>query len=235
MIELEPVTSTETFQFLNIRPSGGPPIRVEFAAASHPGKVRPNNEDHFLITRMGRTFQAVSTNMPDKELPSAVDEVAYGMIVADGMGGMAAGERASQLAIRTGVDLVLKSPTWTTRVDEQAARHLIERLQSYFHEVDSVVVGEASSDRQLSGMGTTLTVAYLIDATAFIVHVGDSRAYHFHEGELRQMTRDHTMAQDLVRSGRLKPEEAHRHFQRHVLTNYVGGPDTLSGKFTPFG
>jgi protein phosphatase len=157
-------------------------------------------------------------------MPRPVDEVAYGMIVADGMGGMAAGERASQLAIRTGVDLFLKSSTWTTRLDEQAARQLIDRLRSYFHEVDSVVVDEASAHRQLSGMGTTLTVAYVIDTTAFIVHVGDSRAYHFHHGNLRQLTRDHTMAQDLVRSGVIKPEDAHRHAQRHVLTNYVGGP-----------
>jgi serine/threonine protein phosphatase PrpC len=220
----EPVSTTETFQFVGIRPAGLAPIRVEFAATSHPGKVRQNNEDHFLITRLGRSFQAVSTNMPDGALPEAVEEVAYGMVVADGMGGMAAGERASQLAIRTGVDLVLNSPTWTTRVDEQAARHLIERLRSYFHEVDSVVVGQASADRELTGMGTTLTVAYIIDATAFIVHVGDSRAYLFRQGELHQLTRDHTMAEDLVRSGRIKAEESHRHPQRHVLTNYVGGP-----------
>ena len=224
------ISTTETFQFIGIRPAGESPdrsrapIRVEFAATSHPGKVRSNNEDHFLVTRMGRTFESVSTNMPDGALPDLVDEVAYGMVVADGMGGMAAGEKASQLAIRTGVDLVLNSPMWATRVDQEAARQLIGRLRDYFREVDSVVVGEASADRHLSGMGTTLTVAYVIDTSAFIVHVGDSRAYHFRKGTLRQITRDHTIAQDLVRTGQIKAEDARRHAQRHVLTNFVGGP-----------
>jgi PPM family protein phosphatase len=225
-----PISTTETFQHIGIRPAGEgadrsrPPIRVEIAAASHPGKVRSNNEDHFLVTRMGRSFESVSSNMPHGTLPGPVDEVAYGMIVADGMGGMAAGEKASQLAIRTGVDLVLNSPMWATRVDEQAAHQLIERMRGYVRDVDTAVIGQAKADRQLSGMGTTLTVAYIIDTTAFIVHVGDSRAYHFGKGTLRQLTRDHTMAQDLVRTGQIKPEEAHQHRQRHVLTNYVGGP-----------
>ncbi len=197
------LSTTETFEFIGIRPAGQarPSIRVEFAATSHPGKVRSNNEDHFLVTRMGRTFEAVSTNMPDGALPELVDEVAYGMVVADGMGGMAAGEKASQLAIRTGVDLVLNSPMWATRVDQEVARQLIDRMRAYFHEVDNAVIGQANANRHLSGMGTTLTVAYIIDSTAFIVHVGDSRAYHFRKGKLYQITRDHTMAQDLLRAG----------------------------------
>lgn len=230
MATIRPIeTTTETFEFIGIRPApqgSRAPIRVEFAATSHPGKVRANNEDHFLVTRMGRTFEAVSTNMPYGALPDLVDEVAYGMVVADGMGGMAAGEKASQLAIRTGVDLVLNSPMWATRVDEIAARQLIERLRGYFQQVDSVVIGEARSHHQLSGMGTTLTVAYIIDTSAFIVHVGDSRAYHFRRGKLSQLTRDHTMAEELARAGQIKPEDVHRHSKRHVLTNFVGGPSS---------
>src|SRR4051812_18069006 len=82
-------------------------VNIEFAAISDPGRVRANNEDHYLITRMSRTYRALRTNMPEGELPSAVDDVAYAMVVADGMGGHSAGEKASQLAIRTGVELVL--------------------------------------------------------------------------------------------------------------------------------
>ena len=79
-----------------------PRVSVECHGQTHPGKVRQNNEDHYLIARMSRTFRSLDTNMPEGGLPAPVDDVAYGMVVADGMGGMAAGEKASQLAIRTG-------------------------------------------------------------------------------------------------------------------------------------
>ena len=224
--------TTESLEFVGIRPAGrgadptGPPIRVEFAAVSHPGKVRSNNEDHFLVTRMGRTFDVVATNMPPGDLPDQVEEVAYGMVVADGMGGMAAGEKASQLAIRTGVDLVLKSPIWATRINDQAAQQLMVRMRDYLHQVDSAVIGEARADRHLRGMGTTLTIAYIVGTDAFVVHVGDSRAYLFRKGNLKQLTRDHTMAQTLADVGVIRPEEVHRHAKRHVLTNFVGGPSS---------
>ena len=224
--------STDTMEYAAVKPAGAerpapkPPVQFDFAALSHPGKVRTNNEDHYVITRMGRTFNLVATNIPQGELADNVDEVAYGMCVADGMGGMAAGEKASQLAIKTGVNLVLNSPMWATRIDEQAANQLISRMRGYFRQVDSVVIGEASTDRHLSGMGTTLTLAYIVGVDAFIIHVGDSRAYLFREGKLDQLTRDHTMAQGLADLGAIKPEEVHRHAKRHVLTNFVGGPSS---------
>ena len=230
MSQHRPTDSTETMEYFGLRPPASRPgidrpiVRVELAAASHPGKVRANNEDHYLVTRMGRTFQAVSTNMPAGEVPDQVDEVAYGLVVADGMGGMAAGERASQLAIRTGVDLVLNSPLWTTRADEEASRQLIDQLRDYFRRVDRAVIGESMSDSHLRGMGTTLTVAYLIDASAIIVHVGDTRAYLFRKGGLRQLTKDHTMAQGLADAGAIRPDEVQNHAKRHVLINFVGGP-----------
>ena len=199
-------------------------VGVEFAAISDPGRVRSNNEDHYLITRMSRTFRPIQTNMPDGELPDPFDDVAYGMVVADGMGGLSAGEKASQLAIRTGVELVLNSPRWATRIDEEEARHLIGRMCEYFRKVDNAVIGESRAHRGLRGMGTTLTLAYSVGADVFIVHAGDSRAYLHRGGRLSQLTRDHTMAQNLADVGAIKPEEVHRHNTRHVLTNFVGGP-----------
>jgi serine/threonine protein phosphatase PrpC len=200
------------------------PVHVEFAAISDPGKLRQNNEDHYIITQMTRSFRALDTNMPAGQLPEPTDDVAYGMVVADGMGGMAAGERASQLAIRTGVQLVLNSPRWATKIDEEEARALIARMRDYFRKVDTAVIGQARADQGLRGMGTTLTMAYSVGIDVFIVHVGDSRAYLFRKGRLEQLTRDHTVAQNLADVGAIKPEEVHRHATRHVLTNFVGGP-----------
>ena len=232
MSEFAMPETTETLEFVGIRPARHgadptkPPIRIEFAAISHPGKVRTNNEDHFLVNRLGRTFNLVSSNMPPGDVPEHVDEVAYGMVVADGMGGMAAGEKASQLAIRTGVDLVLNSTMWATRINDQAVQLLIGRMREYSRNVDSVVIGEANATPNLGWMGTTLTLAYIVNTDAFIVHVGDSRAYLFRNGKLEQLTRDHTMAQGLADLGAIKPEEVHRHAKRHVLTNFVGGPSS---------
>jgi PPM family protein phosphatase len=228
----QPTDSTETGEFAIPREpeatvaASRSRFRLDLAAVSDAGKVRPNNEDHYLITRMGRTFDVLSTNMPAGSLPDRVDEEAFGMVVADGMGGMTAGEKASLLAIQTGVHLVLNSPMWATRIDDDAARQLINRMRDYFRQVDSVVVGEARADRHLSGMGTTLTLAYIVRTDAFIIHVGDSRAYLHRKGKLEQLTRDHNMAQGLADAGAIRPEEVSRHAKRHVLTNFVGGPSS---------
>src|SRR5262245_24028772 len=87
-------------------------VRVELGGSSHPGKVRPNNEDHFLVSRFGRFLETVQTNLPAGTLPPRSEESGYGMVVADGVGGGAAGEEASRLAITSLVNLVLHTPDW---------------------------------------------------------------------------------------------------------------------------
>src|SRR5262245_45153546 len=88
------------------------PVRADVAGKSHPGKVRANNEDHFLITRFGRYLEALQSNLPAGSVPANSQESGYGMLVADGVGGSVAGEVASRLAISTLVDLVLTTPDW---------------------------------------------------------------------------------------------------------------------------
>src|SRR3954471_5841118 len=89
------------------RPSGS--VRAELAGRSHPGKVRPNNEDHFLIVRFGRFLRTIATNLADGLVPRDHEDSGYGMLVADGMGGMAAGETASRMAIAHLVRLALET------------------------------------------------------------------------------------------------------------------------------
>jgi protein phosphatase len=201
-----------------------PGVTVEFGAKSHIGKVRRTNQDHFLITRIARTLNVLQTSLPESELPGVIEDAAYGMVVADGMGGMAAGERASLLAIRTGVKLVLESPRWALKIDAKEADQLIERMRNYFLKVDETIIQQTRTDPRLTGMGTTLTVAYSVGRHAFVVHAGDSRAYLVRGGRLHQLTRDHTLAQALASAGAIPTDEAAVHSSRHILTNFAGGP-----------
>jgi serine/threonine protein phosphatase PrpC len=130
--------------------------------------------------------------------------------VADGMGGANAGEVASSLAAAA-----LQESDGDGTSGEQRVAALIE-------EANRRVFRRANEDREASGMGTTMTVAVVEDDRVVIGHVGDSRAYLYRGGELEQLTDDHSLVAELVRSGKLSPEEAEVHPQRSVITRAVG-------------
>jgi serine/threonine protein phosphatase PrpC len=198
-------------------------LRVEFGAVSDTGKVRSHNEDHFLVSRLSRKQEVLLTNVPENLFPEHSGDHAYSMIVADGMGGMAAGEVASQMAITTGLKLFQKSPKWGFKVNKREARELFERVNGYLQEIDLVLTERSESDRRLFGMGTTLTAAYSIGVDLFIIHLGDSRAYLYRNGGLVRLTKDHTVAQAMADAGYIAPEEVRYHNKRNVLTNFLGG------------
>jgi protein phosphatase len=145
------------------------------------------------------------------------------MIVADGMGGMAAGEIASRQAIATGLKLIQNSPKWGFKINKREARELFERVNRHLQEIDRTLTEQSYSDRRLFGMGTTLTAAYSVGVDLFIIHIGDSRAYLFRNGELRQLTKDHTVAQAMADAGVIPPEDVRYHKRRNALTNFLGG------------
>jgi len=124
-------------------------------------------------------------------------------IVADGMGGHVAGEVASRIAINAAASSDLR-PTDRVAAGNRAIRE------------------EVARDPGLEGMGTTMTLLRVEDDTATIAHIGDSRAYLLRDGELRQVTEDHTVAAEYVAQGQLSPEEAASHPQRHMLLRTLG-------------
>src|SRR5512140_2385949 len=87
-------------------------VNVEFGALSDVGRVRKNNEDHYLVARLGRSLEALMTNVPADSLPAQLAEYGYGMLVADGMGGAAAGEVASRMAISLLVNIIVDTAKW---------------------------------------------------------------------------------------------------------------------------
>lgn len=146
--------------------------------------------------------------------------------VADGMGGAKAGEVASGLAAAA----VQESAN-----DDESGE---ARVAALIEEANRRVFRRAHEDRDASGMGTTMTVALIEDDQVAFGHVGDSRAYLIRDGQLEQLTDDHSLVAELVRSGKLTPEEAETHPQRSVITRALGTEadvdvDTFSVPATP--
>jgi PPM family protein phosphatase len=141
--------------------------------------------------------------------------------VADGMGGAQAGEVASKLAVAT--------------LETEIATSLrgVERVAALVREANRRVYERATTDPSASGMGTTMTVAVVEGETVVIGHVGDSRAYLVRDGRMEQLTDDHSLVNELLKSGKLSPEEAEVHPQRSVITRAVGtDPDVQVDAFT---
>jgi PPM family protein phosphatase len=198
-------------------------VRVDVAGRSHVGNVRPNNEDHFLIVRFGRFLESLDTNIPAEQVPPRYIDDGFGMVVADGMGGHAAGEEASRLAITTLVNLMLSTPDWIARADDVSyAEEIKRRASERFQQVDHVLSEEAENDPDLHGFGTTMTMAASVGKNLFIANIGDSRAYLFRAGKLHQLTRDHTLASALCEAGKVTRAEVATHRLRHVLTKNLG-------------
>ena len=143
---------------------------------------RANNEDHFFVTRLGRTLQTLITSLPAGDVPELAEEVNYVMIVADGMGGHAAGEVASRMAISALVSLALDVPDWIFKVDEEHAREIERRARTRVQEVGAMLVERGERDPALRGMGTTLTAVRSFGRDLMVTHVGDSRAYLLRAG-----------------------------------------------------
>jgi len=200
-----------------------PRVTIEIAAASDPGKVRPNNEDHYLVAKLAKSMRICLTNLPDDPRTRFADEEGFLMVVADGMGGVKGGEEASRIAVETVEGFVLNVVKWFLHLhSDEAALH--GELRHAFDRADATVIARANADPRLHGMGTTLTMAYSVGSDLFVVHAGDTRGYRLHDGKLRQVTDDHTLVNILVKGGAITPEAAKHHARRNVVTNVIGGP-----------
>ena len=163
-----------------------------------------------MSTRLGRVASLTDTGRRRRHNEDAYVSEPPLFAVADGMGGAQAGELASSLAAAA-----LKDDTADREGGEQRVDELIQ-------EANRRVYQRQSQDAAASGMGTTMTVALVEDDRVAIGHVGDSRAYLIRDRRLEQLTEDHSLVAELVRSGKLSPEEAEGHPQRSVITRALG-------------
>lgn len=170
-------------------------------AISDVGRKRTNNEDRCLV--------AFPKNRRDKL------NKGYLFVVADGMGGRAAGEVASSLAI-TEVE------NYYYNTEENNTLNTLEKALVSAHRI---IQTNSSTNKETSGMGTTVTAVALLEECFFVAHVGDSRAYLINGSSIKQLTHDHTLTAWLASKGKITLEEARNHPQRHILTQAVGGID----------
>jgi protein phosphatase len=186
------------------------------------GKVRPSNEDQFLVADLSRILRVRQTSMPQEPTQQSRSR-GHVLVVADGMGGHNAGEVASALSVETVEAFVVELLRRFSNLQGEDETGVVHDLREAVLQADARIFEEAREHRELRGMGTTLTMAFASGCRLFVLHAGDSRCYLFRAGRLEQLTEDHTLVAELVSHGVIRPEEARQHPHRHVVTNALGG------------
>jgi protein phosphatase len=177
------------------------------SARTNVGQVRKNNEDNISLW----AYQGIVL-----------------ALVADGLGGEAAGEVASRLAVEAVQADFLGEERDSQNLDQATEDNLVDRLEKAIQEANLAVFEQSQNDSQLKGMGTTSTMTLVRGNRVFVAHVGDSRAYLVdgHQGWIHQITSDHSFSQALLANGHITPEQAATHPMGHVLYRALGqSPD----------
>jgi len=201
--------------------------QVDVFGLTHVGKVRKVNQDHFMICSLHKHMKVHFTSLPEVDaIPLEDERFAYLGMVADGVGSGAGGEEASRLAIRTVADYVTHTMRCYYTADATDEKAFSDALQEAAMQCHETVVHTAQADPDRRGMATTLTVIITVWPISYLLQVGDSRCYLFRDGKLSQITRDQTMAQELVDQGVLTRTDADNTRWAHVLSSAIGGQQT---------
>ncbi len=203
---------------------------IDYAAITHQGKVRKNNEDAYLVSAMDGDEPYVN------QLHRAPKVCQMGLLaaVADGMGGAAAGEIASREGLAS-LAIQMFGHWGRFPSAEASEQELYQALAGAVEGASAAVLRYSDSDRAARGMGSTLTALVIWNGHAYFAQVGDSRAYLYRRPELIQLTIDQTLVNEMVTSGFLTVEQAKTHPQRSMITQALGGPHPIKealGKLT---
>ncbi len=205
--------------------AAGGEIRVKLFARTDVGQIREHNEDNFLVADLTRKARGLL------EANRSLIVGPHGSLfaVCDGMGGAAAGEIASQLAVdilyEKMVDGLEGSPALSR---DELARRLVRAIEA----AGLRIFQEAKVDRTRRGMGTTVTAAALVDGHLFFAQVGDSRGYLLRQGQLVQLTRDQSLVNQLIEAGQLTEEEAETFEHNNIILQALGTADTVQVDLT---
>jgi PPM family protein phosphatase len=193
---------------------------------THVGKVRKTNQDHFLICSLKKQIEIHNTSLDVDQLQMEGDRMAFLAMVADGVGGGTKGETASRIALETVTRYVTMSMRAYHEIDSSDDQAFLDALQEAAWQCHASVVAEAEADPDRRGMATTLTMWIGVWPRAYLLQVGDSRFYIFRDDKLTQISRDQTMAQELVDQGVLTMSGAFNTRWANVLSSSIGGQQT---------
>jgi PPM family protein phosphatase len=207
---------------MNGAASTGSGIRVRLFGRTDVGQIREHNEDNFLVADLTRK----SRSLMETDRIQTVAERGTVLGVCDGMGGAAAGEVASQLA----VDIIYEKLTQGETPDHHD--DLARRLVTAVEEAGGRIFGEARADRTRRGMGTTATIAALLDGRLFVAQVGDSRAYVLRGDKFVQVSRDQSLVNQLIEAGQLTEEEAETFEHNNIILQALGTAETVQVDLT---
>ncbi len=197
-------------------------IRLHLFGRTDVGQVREHNEDNFLIADLTRK----SRTLMEGDRVQRVGDRGTVLGVCDGMGGAAAGEVASQLAVDIIYEKLIEGDTPTN--DEELARRLVQSVEA----AGAHIFSEARADRTRRGMGTTATIAAVMHGRLFVAQVGDSRAYLLRQGKLVQISRDQSLVNQLIEAGQLTEEEAETFEHNNIILQALGTAETVQVDLT---
>ena len=197
-------------------------LNVRYAGRSAVGLVREHNEDNFVIANLTSGAQSPR----ETSLTDAVGEGGLLFAVCDGMGGAAAGEVASQMAVDVLHEAMRRGGI--PRERDVLARRLVSAVE----EAGRRIFDSAQKERSRRGMGTTATAAVLIDKVLFLAEVGDSRAYLLRNGELKQLTKDQSLVNQLIEAGHLTEAEAEAFEHSNIILQALGTSETVQVDLT---
>jgi len=198
-------------------PAPSAPVRVSLFAKTDLGKTRDHNEDCFIVADLSTKETSLLPHVRDH----VVGPKGSLMMVADGMGGAAAGEVASDMATRVVYDHLIT--TWAED-EESTPQRFAYRLKEAVEEANQKIHGYAKEHPEVKGMGTTTTAVGVLANHLYLTQVGDSRAYLVRQGAAIQLTKDQSLMQRLVDAGELTEEEAEKSERRNIILQALG-PD----------
>ena len=202
----------------------GDDILVTLDGRTDIGQVREVNQDQFLVGRMASCLEVTASGLPEEVSTLRIGNLSSSvMMVADGMGGHAAGEEASLLAIKCLADQISKYDGELFADSIEHHKRCDEGLTALFRRTHSAILKQSEKNPEQEGMGTTLTMARIAWPWLHVVHAGDSRCYLIRDGRATQLTKDHTLARKLVDAGEMKPEDEAESRWSNVLWNVLGG------------
>jgi serine/threonine protein phosphatase PrpC len=200
---------------------------IDVYGLTHAGKVRSENQDHFLICALKKQMVVHLTSLAQTDhLMGESERLAFLMMVADGVGGGSKGAEASRIALESVTQYVSQSMRCYYAAGSKDDQEFYETLKQVAHQCHSDLVRRGEEDPDSRGMATTLTLYLGVWPGAYLLQVGDSRCYVLRGSELTQITRDQTMAQELVDLGVMTPAAAAAGRLAHTLSSSIGGRQT---------